>query len=62
MHKLPKLATLMDGAEEDVLAYMGLRPLLPQTVHQTVCRFQQIGADSYTNTATSCIPRTPSNA
>ena len=36
MHKLPKLATLMDGAEEDVLAYMGLRPFLPQTVHQTV--------------------------
>ena len=34
----PKLADLMDASEHDVLAYIGLRPFLPQTVRWTVCR------------------------
>lgn len=37
--KQPKLGALMDNSRDDVLAYIGLRPFLPQTVHWTVCRF-----------------------
>ena len=31
----PKLAELVDNSEHDVLAYMGLRPFLPWSVHWT---------------------------
>ena len=34
----PKLADLMDASEHDVVAYLGLRPFLPHTVHRTICR------------------------
>ena len=34
----PRHAKLMLRAEDDVLAYKGLRPFLPQTVPRTVCR------------------------
>src|SRR6056297_2681329 len=37
--KKDKLGTFMDASRDDVLAYMGLRPFLPQTVPRTVCRF-----------------------
>jgi len=36
--KQDKLGTFMDASRDDVLAYMGLRPFLPQTVPRTVCR------------------------
>ena len=35
----PKLSALMDDSETGVLAYMGLRPFTPQSVHWTACRF-----------------------
>jgi hypothetical protein len=56
--KVPRLATLMDDAEHDVLAYIGLRPFLPQTAHRTVCRLRRTGANFPKNTARSCTPRT----
>jgi len=36
--KQDKLGSFMDASRDDVLAYMGLRPFLPQTVPRTVCR------------------------
>lgn len=53
--KQPKLGALMDSSRDDVLAYIGLRPFLPQTVHRTVCRPWRIGANSHANTE----PRSP---
>lgn len=58
----PKPADLMDTSAHDVLAYMGLRPFLPQTVHRTVCRLPRTGANSRASIAPGCIRRTRSNA
>ncbi len=58
----PKLADLMDASEHDVLAYIGLRPFLPQTVHRTVCRLRRTGANSRASTAPSCTAPTRSSA
>lgn len=44
--KQPKLAAMMDASRDDVPAYIGLRPFLPQTVPRTVCRLQRTGANS----------------
>lgn len=60
--KLPKLATLMDTAEEDVLAYIGLRPFLPQTVRRTACRLRRTGANSPRSIARNYTAPTRSNA
>jgi len=57
----PKLAELMDESEHDVLAYIGLRPFLPRTVHWTVRRLRRTGANSHASIAPSCILRTPSS-
>ena len=58
----PELADLMDASEHDVLAYIGLRPFLPQTVHRTACRLRRTGANSLASTGPSCIPPTRSSA
>ena len=53
--KQDKLGTFMDASRDDVLAQIGLRPFLPQTVHRTVCRLRRIGATSLARTG----PRSP---
>jgi len=57
----PKLAELMDESEHDVLAYIGLRPFLPRTVHWTVRRLRRTGANSHASTAPSCTAPTRLN-
>ena len=58
----PKLADLMDASEHDVLACIGLRPFLPQTVHWTVCRLRRTGANSPASTATRAALQEPDRA
>jgi len=53
--KRPKLGALTDNSRNDVLAYIGLRPFLPQTVPGTVCRLRRTGA----NFPESIGPRSP---
>jgi len=48
--KRPKPGALMDSSRDDVLAYIGLRPFLPQTVHWTVRRLRRTGANSLAGT------------
>ena len=59
--KQPKLGALMDSSRDYVLAYTGLHPFLPQTVHWTVCRLRRTGANSLANTGPRSPARTPSN-
>jgi len=42
----PKLADLMDASKHDLLANIGLRPFLIQTVHLSVCRLRRTGPTS----------------
>ncbi|GIX14661.1 MAG: hypothetical protein KatS3mg118_2620 [Paracoccaceae bacterium] len=43
--KIDKPGAFMDASRDDVLAHIGLRPFLPQTVHWTVCRLRRTGAN-----------------